>query len=119
VIELTVLAVIGLGLFLLALTVLGLVIRAAFWVVLLPLRLIFGLLLLPLLLVKAVLGGLLFVVAGPLIVFASIVAVIILAGIFAVPLAPVLLLLFAAWMIGRGRRPALSAGPEPPRLLSS
>ena len=118
-IELTVLAVVGLGLFLLALTVLGLVIRVAFWVVLLPLRLIFGLLLLPLLLVKAVLGGLLFVVAGPLIAFASIVAAIILAGIFAVPLAPVLLLLFALWMIGRARRPALSAGPEPPRLLSS
>jgi len=119
VIELTVLAVVGLGLFLLALTVLGLVIRVAFWVVLLPLRLIFGLLLLPLLLVKAVLGGLLFVVAGPLIAFATIVAAIILAGIFAVPLAPVLLLLFALWMINRSRRPALSAGPEPPRLLSS
>jgi hypothetical protein len=118
-IELTVLAVVGLALCVLALAIVGLVLRVLFWLILLPLRLVFGLLFLPLLLIKLVVGGLLLLIVGPLFGFASIVAAIVLAAALALPLAPVLLLLFAMWMVTRSRRPAvaLSAGPEPPRLL--
>jgi hypothetical protein len=121
VIELTVLAIVGLGLLLLALFIVAVVIRVAFWLLLLPFRLIFGLLLLPFLLIKAILGGLWFVLVGPLFAFVAIVTAIVLAAALAVPLAPVLLLLFACWMIARSRKPtpAIGAGPEPPRLLTS
>ena len=74
---------------------------------LLPLRIVFALLFLPLLIVKAVVGVLLFVIAGPLLAVASIVGAVVLAAIFALPLAPILLLLFVAWMVSRARRPAL------------
>src|SRR4029453_16525334 len=69
VIELTVLAIVGLGLFLLALFIVAGVIRIALWLFLLPFRLIFGLLLLPILLIKTILGGLWFVLFGPLFAF--------------------------------------------------
>jgi len=109
-IELIVLAVVGLTLFAIVLgiaMVIGLVVRGLFWLVLLPLKIIFAVLLLPLLLLKVILGGLLFVIGGPLFAFASIVAAIVLAATLALPLAPVLLLLFVAWMVTRSRRPAL------------
>ena len=54
-IELTVLAIVALGLFMVALFVLGLVIRGVFWLLLLPVRLILGVLFLPFLLIKAIL----------------------------------------------------------------
>ena len=121
-IELTVLAIVALGRFRVALFVLGLVIRGVFWLLLLPVRLILGVLFLPFLLIKAILGGLWFVVVGPLFAFVSIVLAVVVAAIFVVPLAPILLLLFVFWMLTRDRRPApaaIGAGPEPPRLLPS
>jgi hypothetical protein len=108
-IELTVVAVVGLALLMvfLAVAVISLVVRGLFWLVLLPLRIIFAVLFLPLLLIKALVGGLLFLILGPLLAVASIVAALVLAAMFALPLAPVLLLLFAIWMVTRSRRPAL------------
>jgi hypothetical protein len=126
-IELSVLAVVavvallGLGLVLLALTAVAFVIRLFFWVIFLPFRLLFGLLLLPLLLIKTIVGGLFSIVLGPLFAFVAIVTAIVIAALFALPLAPVLLLLFVCWMFARARRPALpasTAGAGPPLLGS-
>jgi hypothetical protein len=106
-IELTVLAIVGLTLVFLAVALIFVVVRALLWLVLLPLKIIFALLFLPLLLIKALVGGLLFLVVGPLFAFASIVGAIVLAAVFALPLAPILLLLFVIWLVARERRPAL------------
>ena len=108
-IELTVLAIVGVTLFavFVGIAMIAVVARTLFWLVLLPLRIVFALLFLPLLLVKAVLGLLLFVIAGPLLAVVSIVGAVVLAAMFALPLAPILLLLFVAWMVSRPRRPGL------------
>src|SRR6188472_251031 len=87
------------------------VLKGLFWLVLLPFRLLCALLLLPFLLLKAIVSGLLFLIAGPLL---AIVAAIVLTAALAIPLAPVLLILFAIWLLARSRRqPLLPAGKTP------
>jgi hypothetical protein len=97
----------GAALLLLAFAALAVVLRLLFWVVLLPFRLLFAILFLPLLLIKALFGGIAFLITGPLFAFAAIVAAVVLAAVFTVPLAPVLLLLFFVWMFTRPQRQAL------------
>src|SRR4051812_7189971 len=109
-IALLVLAVVGVALF--AVLIGAAVLRTVLWLVFLPFRLLFALLLLPFLLIKAIVGGLLFLVAGPLVALLAIVASIVLAAVLAVPLAPVLLVLFAVWLFARPRRQVLvTSGP--------
>ncbi|MEO7275575.1 MAG: hypothetical protein ABI211_26625 [Vicinamibacterales bacterium] len=109
-IALLVLAVVGVALF--AGFIGAAVLRTVLWLVCLPFRLLFALLLLPFLLIKAIVSGLLFLVAGPIVTALAIVAAIILAAALAVPLAPVLLILVALWLFARPRRQVLiTSGP--------
>jgi len=107
-IALLVLAVVGTAL--IAAFVGAAVLRGLFWLVLLPLRLLFALLFIPILLIKAILGGLMFLVVGPVFAVLAIVAAVVLSIVLAIPLAPVLLVLFAVWMLSRPRRQALIRG---------
>ena len=94
------------------------VLKGLFWLVLLPFRLLFAVLLLPFLLLKAIFGGLLFLIAGPLVLLLAIVAAIVLTAALAVPLAPVLLVLFAIWLLARPRRQPLLPGGKTPELIA-
>src|SRR4051794_33158661 len=117
-IGLLVLAVVGVALF--AAFLGAAVLKGLLWLVLLPFRLLFAVLLLPFLLIKAILGAVMFVVVGPIFAVLAIVSAIVLTAALAVPLAPVLLLLFAIWMLARPRRqPLLPAGPtKTPGLIA-
>jgi len=106
-IALMVLAVVGVTLF--ALVLGAAVLRGLVWLVMLPLRLLFGLLFIPFLLIKAIVAGLMFLVAGPLVALLAVVAAVVLAMLVAIPLAPVLLLLGVIWLVTRPRRQALAA----------
>ena len=93
------------------------VIKALFWVLLLPVRLIFWLvgsvLMLPLLMVKAVFGGLLMLLAVPAAVVAALAAAAVVIAVGAallVPLLPIALLLALIWYLVR---------PEPRALVRS
>jgi hypothetical protein len=111
-IALLVLLIVGVALF--AAFLGAAVLKGLFWLVLLPFRLLFALLLLPFLLLKAIVAGLLFLIAGPLVALLAIVAAIVLTAALAIPLAPVLLILFAIWLLARPRRqPLLPAGKTP------
>jgi len=114
-IALLVLLIVGVALF--AAFLGAAVLKGLFWLVLLPFRLLFALLLLPFLLLKAIVAGLLFLIAGPLL---AIVAAIVVTALLAIPLAPVLLVLFAIWLLARPRRQLpLPAGPgKTPGLLA-
>ena len=105
---LLVLAVVGLALF--AAIVGAALLRTVLWLLFLPFRLLFALLLLPFLLIKAIVSALLFLVAGPVVAVLAIVASLVLAAVLAVPLTPVLLVLFAVWLLRRPRRQ--SSGDE-------
>jgi len=117
-IALLVLAVVGVALF--AAFLGAVVLKGLLWLVLLPFRLLFALLLLPFLLIKAIIAGLLFLVAGPIFAVLAIVAAVVLTAALAIPLAPVLLVLFAVWMLARPRRqPLLPGGPtKSPGLIA-
>jgi len=109
-IALMVLAVVGVTLFALALG--AAVLRGIVWLVMLPLRLLFALLFLPFLLIKAIVAGLMFLVAGPLVALLAVVAAVVVTMLVAIPLAPVLLLLGAIWLVTRPRRQVLAAGTD-------
>jgi hypothetical protein len=79
-------------------------VKALLWVVLLPFRLLFyiafGILFLPILLIKLLLGGILAVVAIPLVLIGLIAAFV---GL-AVPLFPLLCIAFVVWIVMRSSR---------------
>jgi hypothetical protein len=77
-------------------------VKTLLWLVLLPLRLLFYVLLLPLLLIKAIVGGLLFVVLGPILIVGFLIAAVAAIVAFAVPLLPVLFVAFLIWLLVRG-----------------
>jgi hypothetical protein len=74
------------------------VLKMALWLVLLPLRL----LLWPLLLLKALIGGLLFVVLSPILIVAFVIAAVATVLAVAVPLLPLLLIALVVWLLLRG-----------------
>ena len=110
-IELLALVFIGtalLGLFALF-SVLAVGFRVILWIVLLPFRLLFALLILPLLLFKLLIGGLVFLIVGPVLAILAFVAAIVIGAVVAVPLLPLLLVGAIIWMILRtGRSTALA-----------
>ena len=83
-------------------SVVAVVFRVVFWIVLLPFRLLFALLILPLLLFKLVLGGLMFLIVGPVLAILAVVAAIVIGTLVAVPLIPLLLIGFIVWLVARG-----------------
>ena len=100
-----VLAFVGVALF--AALVGAVLLRSILWLVLLPLRLVFALLLLPFRLIGAVFAGLMFLIAVPVVALLGLIAAVVLTAALAVPLAPVLLVLFVFWMLTRPRRQVL------------
>jgi hypothetical protein len=97
VIELGLLAVVGVVVFAVVM-ILATLLKLALWLLLLPLRL----LLLPLLLLlKGLIGGLLFVVLGPILLVAFAIAAIVAVVAVAVPLLPLLLVAFVVWLLLR------------------
>lgn len=107
-IELAVLAVLGIAVLMLAAGAAVLVgFRILFWLVLLPFRLLFLLLLLPFLILKALLGGVFFLI-GPLLAIVGIAAGLLLAMLLSIPLLPLLAIAFVVWVVMRSARgPAL------------
>jgi hypothetical protein len=90
-------------------TLLLAVFKVVLWTVLLPLRLLFGLLLMPLLVIKAVLGGLVFFVVGPIVAVVLLGATVIAAIAVVAPLLPFLFIGFILWMVVRAvQGPALA-----------
>jgi hypothetical protein len=90
---------------------LGLVLlKALLWLVLLPIRLVFYLFLIPLVLFKAVVGGILLLIVGPIMAIAALAAGIALAAAIIVPLLPLLFIALAIWFVVRVSRgaPALT-----------
>jgi hypothetical protein len=90
---------------------LGLVLlKALLWLVLLPIRLVFYLFLIPLVLFKAVVGGILMLIVGPIVAIAALAAGIALAAAIIVPLLPLLFIALAIWFVVRVSRgaPALT-----------
>ena len=78
------------------------------WVVLLPLRLLFGLLLLPFLLLKVVgmaIGGLLLLIAGPILAIALVAGLVAVAVAVVAPLLPLLFIAFVVWFVIRASSP--------------
>jgi hypothetical protein len=86
----------------------AMLVKAVLWLVFLPFRILFGVLLLPILLVKAVVGGLLFLVLAPILLIAALVAVAATIAGLAIPLFPLLCIGFVAWLIMRSNRPAVA-----------
>jgi hypothetical protein len=110
-IELIVLTMVGLTVLLFAVLVIAVVtgaLRLLLWLVLLPLKVLVALLVFPARLLVGFAGALLFLATGPLLAATAIVAAVVIASLFSLPLAPILLLLFGIWLIGRA-----SPRPEP------
>jgi hypothetical protein len=112
-IELGLLVLLALGgIFLLM--VVGTVIKAVLWVVLLPLRLVFwvlgGLLLIPLLLLKFFFGGIIFLIALPVIAISLLAALAAAAVALLVPLLPLVVLAALVWYLIRPESQALVGG---------
>jgi hypothetical protein len=85
------------------------VLKVVLWTVLLPLRLLFGVLLVPLLLLKALIGGLVFFVVGPIVAIVVLGATLLAAIAVAAPLLPFLFIGFILWMVVRAvQGPALA-----------
>lgn len=91
-----------------ALALIGLVVKALFWLILLPFRLILGLILLPLLLLKFVVGGILLLAVGPIVVIAAVVGFIALVAALLAPLLPLAILVGLVWLVVRAARPAVA-----------
>jgi hypothetical protein len=75
--------------------------KVVLWVVLLPIRLVLGLLLLPLLFLKAIAGGIVMLVVGPLVALALVGAALAMAAALIVPLLPLLVVAFVVWLLVR------------------
>ena len=87
--------------------------KAALWLVLLPVRLLFYELLLPVLFVlKGVLGGVLLLVLAPFLLIAAIVSLVTLAVAVVVPLLPLLFVAFCVWFVLRLARAGEAASPR-------
>jgi hypothetical protein len=100
---------------LLAVAAVGLLLlKVVLWIVLLPFRLLFGLLfgllLLPLLALKAFLGLLALIVAGPFVLAAMLIAGLAAAVALLAPLVPLAILAFLIWLIVRAAQPTAVAG---------
>jgi hypothetical protein len=81
------------------------VLKLVVWTLLLPIRILLGLVFVPLLLLKAVAGGLLLLVIGPVVLIATIAVLVAMVAAIAVPLLPLLILAFIVWLVaGAGRR---------------
>ena len=102
-IELAALALIGVALVavFVAFSFLLLVVKAILWIGLLPLRLLLALLFIPLLVLKFVFGGVLLLVAAPIIAIVSIVGVLVTILALAIPILPLLLAGFLIFVIYR------------------
>ncbi len=102
-IELAALAVLALTVWALFSLVLVLV-KVVLWAILLPIRLLFGLLVLPFLLLKVVamaIGGLLFVIVGPIFAIALLAGLLAVAVAVIAPLLPFLFVGFVVWFLVR------------------
>jgi hypothetical protein len=85
------------------------VLKVVLWTILLPLRLLFGVLLVPLLLIKALIGGLVFFVVGPIVAVVLLGATLLAVIAVAAPLLPFLFIGFILWMVIRAaQRPVLA-----------
>ncbi len=105
---LVVLAILGVAMFAAVLVLLKLVL----WTVLLPLRLLLHVLLLPLLLLKALIGGLLLLVIGPVVFIAALAGTLALAAAILTPLLPLIFIAFVIWFLVRaGSKPAALTRP--------
>jgi hypothetical protein len=84
-------------------------VKAVIWLILLPFRILFGLLfgilVLPLILLKVVVGGLLLLVAGPILVLGLVGAAIATAVAVIAPLFPLICIAFVVWVVARSGRP--------------
>ena len=111
-IELGALLLFGVAMVCLVLTA-GLILKAMLWLVLLPVRLVFWtigtLLLLPLLLIKLLAGGVIFLIALPILVVVFAVVAVAMATAVLVPAIPLILLIALVWYLVR---------PEPQRVPS-
>ena len=106
-IELAALTFLLLGLFAIV-TVAFALLKVVLWAVLIPVRLLLHVLLLPLLLLKALLGGIALVFAGPILLIALAGGLAIAAAVMVTPLLPVLLIGFVIWLVLRAtERPAV------------
>ena len=111
-IELGALLLFGVAMVCLVLTA-GLILKALLWLVLLPVRLVFWtigtLLLLPLLLIKLLAGGVIFLIALPILVVVFAVVAVAVAMAVLVPAIPLIFLIALVWYLVR---------PEPQRVPS-
>jgi hypothetical protein len=83
--------------------------KAILWIVLLPLRFVFNLLLLPLLILKALIGGLMLLVAGPILLLALLAGLVAMAAALVAPLLPLLFVAFVVWFLVRATsKPAIA-----------
>ncbi len=105
---LVVLAMLGVAMFAAVLVLL----KVLLWTVLLPLRLLLHVLLLPLLLLKALIGGLVLLVVGPVVFIAAVAGTLALAAALITPLLPLLFVAFVIWFLVRaGSKPAALTRP--------
>ena len=83
----------------------GLILKTLFWIVFLPFRLVFwllgSLLLLPLLLIKLLAGGVIFLIAVPIVALVAVVAVMAVAASILIPAIPLILLVALIWYLVR------------------
>jgi hypothetical protein len=84
--------------------------KALLWLVLLPVRLIFYFLLIPLFLIKAVVGGILLLIVGPIVAMAVVATGLALVAAIIVPLLPLAFIALVIWFLARLSRggPALT-----------
>ena len=93
---------------LVGLLIVGTLIKVVLWGVFLPLRLLLGVLLLPLLFViKLVVGTILLAVVGPIVLVATLVAIIASLAAVVVPLLPLFLIGFVVYLLVQSSKPAV------------
>ena len=93
---------------LVGLVVVGTLIKVVLWGVFLPIRLLLGVLLLPLLFViKLVVGTILLAVVGPIVLVATLVAIIASLAAVVVPLLPLFLIGFVVYLLVQSTKPAV------------
>ena len=108
---LTILVLLACGVLALSLVLL----KAVLWLALLPFRLLVYALVLPLVFVlKAVLGGVFFLVLAPELAIAALASLVALAAALIVPLLPLLFIVLGVWLVVRLTRGA----PAPTRALA-
>ena len=86
--------------------------KMVLWLVLLPVRLLLHIILLPLLLLKALIGGVVLLVLGPVLVIVFLAGLVALATAIVVPVLPLLFIVFVVWVILRSK-PASTAIVRP------